>query len=161
MRDNDKAKVYAGEHRLQEMLDRANAYRNPAPDVELFGTTVRLPVERKFASVESIQDYVDTILALDAVQEISGVTKPVVVRPRKGSTKAHYEAGTIAIPMGLAGRSKWALREVVVLHELAHHLAHDGHGPRFRYALAKLLEIAMAPEVGFVLQALWAIEGVN
>jgi putative metallohydrolase (TIGR04338 family) len=163
MRDNDQSKVYAGEYQLQQMMDRANDYRNPAPEVELLGTKMRLPMERKFVSVESIQNYVDMVMELPGVCEGPFVHKTwtVTVRARKGTTKAHYCNGVIAIPLGLGGQSKWALRELVVLHELAHHLSPDGHGPQFRFAFATLVSLAMAPEVGLALRACWYFEGIE
>ena len=55
--------------------------------------------------------------------------------PRRGVTAAHYErrpttARGVAVP---DGRTRWALRELVVLHEIAHHLcdAEPPHGPEF------------------------------
>lgn len=159
--DQHKSLVYQGEFRVREMLDRANHPRTPAPDVELFGTKVRLPRERKFASVETIQLYCDKVLALPSIQaEFANAKHPVRVRARKGSSFAHYQAGEIAIFMGEGGQTRWACREIVVLHELAHHLGRDAHGPKFRYAFVKLVSAAMDPSVGFVLQACWHIEGV-
>ncbi len=158
---SNRDQVYEGEFRVREMLERANDYHNPAPDVTLFGTTVRLPPERKFASVETIELYCNKVLALPSIQEeFANAKNPVRVRARKGSSFAHYQTGEIAIYMGDGGTSKWACREIVVLHELAHHLGSDGHGPKFRHAFVKLVSAAMAPEMGFVLQACWHMEGV-
>ena len=124
---------------------------------------MRLPTERKFACIESIQNYVDTVLELPGICDgpFCHAGWKVNVRARQGTTAAHYCAGTIAIPLGLGGRSKWALRELVVLHELAHHLSLGGHGPEFRFAFATLASLAMAPEVGLALRACWYFEGIE
>ena len=162
--DPHRQRVYEGEFRVREFLDRANHPRNPFPEVELFGTKVRMPMERKFASVESIQAYCDKVLALPSIrEEFPRASSPVRVRSRKGDKFAHCEfTGVIAIPMGGGGTDAWACRELVVLHELAHHLSYCGpHDVQFRYAFVKLVSTAMAPEVGFALQACWHLEGVH
>jgi putative metallohydrolase (TIGR04338 family) len=50
---------------------------------------------------------------------------PPSIRHRTGGTRAHYETaeGVIAIPSD----HMWAMRESVVLHEIAHHLCVTGH----------------------------------
>ena len=156
--DRYKGKVYDGEHRVAGMLHFANM-ENGARLVEIGGSRITMPVERKFASLESIQEYVDKVLKLPSIRERYPSTRYAVrVRRRKGTRFAHYQMGEIAIPMH---GSRWACRELVILHELAHHLARgDGHGPKFRQAFCKLTEIAMAPEVSFALQVCWHMSGV-
>jgi putative metallohydrolase (TIGR04338 family) len=80
---------------------------------------------------------------------------PVRVRARAGATKAEYEAltNTIAVPNHRVGGG-WAMRELVVLHELAHHLASStDHGPRFVTMLVTLVEELVGPEAGFLLRS--------
>jgi putative metallohydrolase (TIGR04338 family) len=57
----------------------------------------------------------------------------------------------------------WALRELVVLHEIAHHLCdiRPPHGPEFVATLCELAEIVMGPELGHVLRVVFAKEGVR
>ncbi|MCV7072609.1 TIGR04338 family metallohydrolase, partial [Mycobacterium rufum] len=80
-----------------------------------------------------------------------------------GATAAHYEragdAATIAVPQG---REAWALRELVVLHEVAHHLCdtEPAHGPEFVATLRELAAAVMGPEVAHVLRVVCANEGV-
>jgi putative metallohydrolase (TIGR04338 family) len=83
----------------------------------------------------------------------------VTVRRRKGITKAHYERATqtIAIPDQVG----WAMREMVVLHELAHSVSWDGHGPQFVAANIALLESIMGPEMGRVMRMIYAHNGVR
>lgn len=161
-RDAQRAKVYAAEHFVQTVFDRAAARGNRA--VDFFGTDVTLPPEARFASVESVQRYVDDVLALPAVQERWQGAGPVAVRPRRGVSAAHYEssgdAAVIAVP---EHGTNWALRELVVLHELTHHLAFTDppHGPEFVAALCELAAIVMGAELGYVLRVVYAREGVR
>ena len=95
------------------------------PTVDVAGSRLTLPVERRFASADSVQDYVDRVLALSWVRtQWPRAAVPVRVRERAGDAQAHYERdpAVIAVP-GYRANAAWALRELVVLHELAHHLA--------------------------------------
>ncbi|MGY2063581.1 TIGR04338 family metallohydrolase, partial [Nocardia gipuzkoensis] len=104
------------------MFDRAD--EAGVRTVELHGSQITLPIERRFASVESVQNYADRVLALNWVRaQWDRAAAPVTVRSRAGTTAAHYESdrAVLAVPLHTRG-SAWALRELVVLHELAHHL---------------------------------------
>ena len=59
--------------------------------------------------------------------------------------------------------STWALRELVVLHEVAHHLsdAVPPHGPEFVATFCELAQAVMGPEVAHVLRVVYAKEGVR
>ncbi|PRC61415.1 TIGR04338 family metallohydrolase, partial [Mycobacterium sp. ITM-2017-0098] len=69
-------------------------------------------------------------------------------------------AATIAVP---EVRSTWALRELVVLHEIAHHLSDTDppHGPDFVATFCELAAAVMGAEVAFVLRMVYAKEGVR
>ena len=143
-RDAERGRTYDAEFQVREVFSR------PGTMIEIAGTTFLTPEERKFGRVEDIQRYVDAVLAhVDH-------DRPVKVRVRKGIHQAHYEPlnETIAIPEAV-----WAMREIVVLHEIAHHLTKHSapsHGPAFRTALCDLLERALAPEARFLMQmAFW------
>jgi putative metallohydrolase (TIGR04338 family) len=60
-------------------------------------------------------------------------------------------------------RTNWALRELVVLHEIAHHLsdAEPPHGPEFTATFCELAEAVMGPEVAHILRIIYAKEGVR
>ena len=79
-------------------------------------------------------------------------------------TAAHYEirsgAATIAVP---DGTQRWALRELVVLHEIAHHLCpiEPPHGGPFASTFSELAGIVMGAEVEHVLRVVYAKEGVR
>lgn len=159
-RDSQKAKVYSAQNVLHWLYESAEQNGNPVVTVN--GVTVTLPPEAKFASVESIQSYVERVLALPAIREAYPALSLSVptVRHRKGTTKAHYSAGEIAIPTDRGG--KWAMRELVVLHELAHHLAIlDGHGPRFAATLLTLVGAVMGPEIELIGRMVFDDNGVD
>lgn len=140
MRDNDRQKVYEAEFELRTILDR------PRTTIEMHGSTFLVPDERRFGRVEDIQNFVDCVL------EHIGHQRAVKVRVRKGQAKAHYQMGVIAIPE----LDRWAMRETVVLHELAHHIAGPSaaHGPDFRKEFANLFDKVLAPEAGMMLRFL-------
>ncbi len=162
-RDTQRAKVYAAETFVRTLFDRA-AERGSG-DVDFFGTRLTLPPEARFGEVAAVQRYVDDVLALPGVRERWPDAAGLTVRARRGATAAHYEkldgAGIIAVPDRRGG--DWALRELVVLHEIAHHLcvARPPHGPDFVATLCVLAEIAMGPELGYVLRVVYANEGVR
>lgn len=157
MRDSQRAKVYAAEEFVRIMFDRAAEHGSGS--IDFFGTALTLPPEARFASVESVRRYVGEVMALPAVRERWPGAGPVAVRARRGQTAAHYESGTIAVP---DRHSTWALRELVVLHEMAHHLAGAGpsHGREFVAAMTELAGWVMGPEVQHVLRVVYAKEGV-
>ncbi|MFG1780923.1 TIGR04338 family metallohydrolase [Rhodococcus oryzae] len=164
-RDSQRSRVYEAESVVRTVFDRAD---KGARELELFGSTITLPVERKFASVDSVQDYADRVLALNWVRERwPGAAVPVTVRARAGAAAAHYEAGaaTIAVPLHTRGTA-WALRELVVLHELAHHLEPDGaalapHGPEFVERYLVLVDEIIGGEAAFVLRTTMLENGVR
>ncbi|WP_454787615.1 TIGR04338 family metallohydrolase [Mycolicibacterium lutetiense] len=152
-KDTQRARVYAAEQFVRTMFDRAAQHSSRA--IDFFGTSLTLPPEAKFGSLESVRRYVDEVVARVGAD-------PVAVRRRRGVTAAHYELidgkAVIAVPE----RDTWALRELVVLHELAHHLsqADPPHGPAFVATHIELCTAIMGPEVGLVLRMVYAKEGV-
>lgn len=162
-RDSQRAKVYAAEEFVRTLFDRAAEHGSPT--VQFFGAQLTLPPEGRFGSVASVQRYIDDVLALPAVRQHWPELPPVRVRARRAATAAHYEnrggAGVIAVPD--RDTADWAMRELVVLHEVAHHLcpAQPSHGPEFVATLCTLAELVMGPEVGHVLRVVYAKEGVR
>ncbi len=162
-RDSQRSKVYAAEDFVRTLFDRAAEHGSRA--VDFFGTQLTLPPEGRFGSVASVQRYVDDVLALPAVRQRWPGVSPLKVRARRAATAAHYEsgygAGVIAVPD--RDTADWALRELVVLHEVAHHLcqAEPPHGPEFVATICTLTELVMGPELGHVLRVVYAKEGVR
>jgi putative metallohydrolase (TIGR04338 family) len=161
-RDTQRSRVYAAEGFVRTLYDRASQHSSRS--IDFFGTPITLPPEGRFGSVESVQRYVDDVLALPAVaQRWPGVGR-LTVRARRAATAAHYEhsetGGVIAVPAA----ASWALRELVVLHEVAHHLAGSvgpAHGPGFVATFCELATMIMGPEAGYVLRVVYAKEGVR
>jgi putative metallohydrolase (TIGR04338 family) len=162
-RDFQRAKVYAAEEFVRTMFDRAAEYGSPT--VDFFGTQLTLPPEGRFGSVASVQRYVDDVLALPAVRQQWPEVSPPRVRARRAATAAHYEnhdgAGVIAVPD--RDTADWAMRELVVLHEVAHHLcrAQPAHGAEFVATMCTLTALVMGPELGHVLRVVYGKEGVR
>lgn len=161
-RDSQRARVYAAEEFVRTLFDRAAEHGNRA--VDFFGTALTLPPEARFASVDSVQRYVDDVLEMPTVRQRWPHAPPLVARGRRGVTAAHYEAGddmaVVAVP---DSGSRWALRELVVLHEVAHHLCTVAppHGPEFVATFCELAEAVMGPEAGHVLRVVYAKEGAR
>ncbi|SKT52787.1 Uncharacterised protein [Mycobacteroides abscessus subsp. massiliense] len=148
-RDFQQQRVYDAEVLLRRLFDNARTGQNPV--VTLGGVTLTLPPEALFGDIQSAETYANRVLALPSVRERFGEVATVRVRRRRGLHRAHYEPlrAVIAIPDDV----RWALRELVLLHELAHHLDPSGndahhcvHGPEFVNTYFTLLELAMAPE---------------
>ena len=69
----------------------------------------------------------------------------------------------MAVPGHRAG-SAWALRELVILHELAHHLAPDieiAHGGSFVDRLLTLVDGVVGPEAALLLRVTMLDVGVK
>lgn len=162
-RDSQRARVYAAEQFVRTLFDRAAEHGSRA--VDFFGAQLTLPPEGRFGSVSAVQRYVDQVLAMPAVRQRWPGVPPLRVRPRRAATAAHYEyrdgAGVIAVPD--RDTAEWALRELVVLHEVAHHLclAEPPHGPEFVATFCEVAQLVMGPELGHVLRVVYAKEGVR
>ncbi|MEU6560219.1 TIGR04338 family metallohydrolase [Nocardia nova] len=157
-RDSQRARVYDAEGLVRRIFDRAEEFG--ARTIELHGSAITLPIERKFASVESAQSYVERVLALNWVRgQWSRATETLTVRARAGTKAAHYESerAVLAVPLHTGGTA-WALRELVILHELAHHLEPSGadnapHGPEFCTRYLELVDGIIGPEAALLLRS--------
>ncbi len=150
--------MYDAEGLVRRIFDRAAEFGTRT--IELHGSTITLPIERKFASVASVQSYTDRVLALNWVcDRWNRAAEPMTVRARAGTTAAHYETGraVLALPLHTRGTA-WALRELVILHELAHHLEpaaadHAPHGPEFCTRYLELVDGVIGPEAALLLRS--------
>lgn len=158
-RDTQRAKVYQAEDFARTLFTRAAQHNSRT--IDFFGSPLTLPPEARFSGVESVQRYVDEVLAMPAVTARWPHAAPVTVRARRGTTAAHYSRNVIAIPEHRPGI--WSLRELVVVHELAHHLSPEGaaHGPAFVATICELADAVMGPEAGHVLRVLYAHHGAR
>lgn len=158
-RDQHRSAVYAAEEQWSRQLGRGGP-------VDFFGSTLAIPVERRFADIASVERYVDAVLGLIGVVTRWPGVPPVRVRERAGTGRAHYADGVIALPLRGAVGERWAARESVVLHELTHHLvahAHPGvapHGPEFCADEVRLVESAIGPEAALLLRAAFDGAGI-
>ena len=154
--------MYAAEEFVRTLFDRAAQHSSRA--IDFFGVPLTLPPEGRFASVSSVQRYVDAVLTHPAVRERWPSADALAVRARRGVAAAHYErrddAALIAVP---DHKSTWALRELVVLHEITHHLCRTEppHGPEFVAAFCELAGVVMGPEAQHVLRVVYLKEGVR
>jgi putative metallohydrolase (TIGR04338 family) len=166
MRDVQRQRVYDAEEQVCRQLEYAAA---GARTLSVAGSTVTLPLEVRFGSLTAVQRYVDAVRSSEAFAALfpQAAGAPLRVRARRGGRHAHYEPpGTIALHEPEHGTA-WALRELVVLHEIVHHgQRHDlpggaAHGPAFAGALAHLAGRIIGPEVGLLLSIAYAEHGVR
>ena len=154
VRDSQRSRVYAAEDAWALRLDAA---RRGAPRAQIAGSSVLLPTELLFGTLDAAQDYAD--------RTVPSYPK-VLLRTRKGQGKAHWEApGVIALPVPQHGQP-WALRESVLLHELAHHVAFHSHGaadhgPAFRACMLELVGQALGPEAALALRVSYGESGLG
>ena len=163
-RDTQRSRVYAAEEFVRTLFD--HAAQRSSRSIDFFGEPITLPPEARFSSVESIARYVDELLELPAVRAAWPAADPVAVRSRRGANAAHYQRGDAFGVIAVPDRTPagWALRELVVLHEVAHHLcpgAGPAHGPEFVATFCALAAAVMGPEAGHVLRVVYAKEGVR
>lgn len=155
-RDTGRGRVYEAEIQFRLLLDQGVIA--DIKTVRIAGSTIVLPIERKFGDLEGVQRYVDLVLGLHSVRATypEEAHQPITVRERQGDAQAHYQLGTISVPPHKGSRHSWAMREIVILHEIAHHLSPGGadHGPGFIEALTFLITEIMGLEAGFILQSL-------
>lgn len=153
--------MYEAEALVHRIFDRSAEH----PIVDFAGSRLTLPIERHFATLEAVGIYVRAVLDFAPVhRRWPRSTAPVRVRERSGQRRAHYErsTATLAVPLW-QDNSAWALRELVILHELAHHLAGDlevAHGEEFTARLVELVGMVVGDEAAFLLRASFWDNGV-
>lgn len=166
MRDAQRQRVYDAEEQVCRQLEYAAA---GARVVEVAGSRVVPALELRFGSLAAVESYLEATRTAPSFAGIfpRAAEVPIRVRARRGGRAATYEApGTIALHVPATGQA-WALRELVVLHELAHHgHHHDGppgpfHGPGFTEGLLRLVSAVAGPEIGLLLTAAYAEHGVD
>ena len=153
-RDQQRSRVYRAEDAWAARLDAA---RLGAARATVAGSSVLLPAERRLGSLDAAAAYAARVLALPAVVAALGDVTPPSLRVRRGVRAAHWEPpGTIALPVPVHGEP-WALRETVLLHELAHHVGETsgrshGHRAPFPALVLLLVEAVLGPEAAFALR---------
>lgn len=161
MADSQRQRLYDAEQMVRVQLELA---AKGAQRATVLNSTITIPLELRFGSLESVQSYLQQVQQTDWYRRLfPRATSLVTVRKRKGDGKAHYEGGGVIamhdVPYGKPG---WALREIVALHELAHHVARgDGHGPVFAGTFLRLVQEAMGWETALLLTSAYADHGVK
>ncbi|MGO3328229.1 TIGR04338 family metallohydrolase [Gordonia sp. (in: high G+C Gram-positive bacteria)] len=159
-RDSARSAVYDAERLVHRIFERAGSSRT----AQIAGTAITVPPEGRFSSVDSVRRYVDDVLAAPGVRaRFPRASQPVSVRRRRGSRAAHYERGGAVIAVPDSAEGAWALRELVVLHEIAHHVDDVGspaHGHEFVYALIDLVGLVLGPETAFVYRVVFGDSGL-
>ena len=165
MRDSQRQRVYDAEHQVRRQLELAAA---GARTIRVASSTLVLPLEVRFGSLDAAQRYTDAVRGSDTFRARypQAATAPLRLRRRRGDRSAHYEApGAIALHTPDSGGG-WSLREMVLLHEIAHHAVHHDlppgpdHGPGYAGVLVDLVTQAMGPETGLLLTTAFAEHGV-
>lgn len=153
-RDSQRARTYRAEDAWAARLDAA---RQGAVLATIGGSALVLPAERRLGSLQAAADYARRALALPEVRAAFGEVAPPRLRTRRGGRSAHWEApGTIALHVPPHGEP-WALRETVLLHELAHHAGERtercrGHRAPFPAVLLLLVGAALGQEAALALR---------
>lgn len=162
VRDFQRARVYRAEN---SWADRLDAARRGAPLASVGGSELLLPGERRFGTLDAAAAWCAAVLKLPAVQAIAGALPSPEIRPRAGPKAAHWEPpATIAVPVPPQGEP-WALRESVLLHELAHHVGHltglaDSHAPPFPALVLLMTEQVLGEQAAFALRVDYGRERV-
>lgn len=152
MSDPQKARVYGSEQQVRRVFDLARTTGSPL--INLCNSQMVLPDEVLFGSLAGAEKYLHRVQSTDWYTERWPDSRPVSVRQRKGNQKAHYQHdGVIALHDTQQRGQAWAMRELVVLHELAHHVTrpYEAHGAEFCGAFIHLVSNAMGGVAGLLL----------
>ena len=142
-RDTHRAAVYAAEDVVAALLTRGGV-------VDFHGSRLDVPQQRRFGDLGAVQRYLDSVRACS--WGAPDTPRPTV-RSRRGQTKAHWSApAEIAVPV----ESEWAMTELVVLHEYAHHInwherGRTDHGPDFCGQMQQLVKGALGDAASLIL----------
>lgn len=111
MRDRGRSAVYAAEDQIARLLERGG-------EVDFYGSKLQVPLQRHFGNLESVEAYLDALR--DLTWGYGDTPRPRIV-PSRSEHSAKWQApNTIRVP----DSSRWAMTEMVILHEYAHHVTH-------------------------------------
>jgi putative metallohydrolase (TIGR04338 family) len=164
MTDFQRGSVYNAERFVRRTLDCLT--EQDTRTVDFYGSTLVIPDERKFGDLASVQRYVDAVLELNWVRDTwpQHAIRRINVCARRGNRFTEYSplGSVMSVPLHKQGIS-WAMRELVILHEMAHHLAprDNHHGPVFAGACLLLVTEIIGPEVGLLLTDAYAMHEVK
>jgi putative metallohydrolase (TIGR04338 family) len=139
-RDFQRGRVYDAEiaFRRECAGKSLNGHRSPG-----------LLPEMRFQTLDEVQVYVDNVLSVPYTRKWS--RRRCVVESTKGKRYAFFRDGELQGHIHLPANPKgWAMRELIVLHEVGHHCSRStkyaDHGPEFCQRYLKLIEMNMGPE---------------
>ncbi len=179
MSDPDRRTTYAAEDMVTAWLDATSLETGEVQvtirrDGRHQQATYSPEVEPRFSRPSEVTAFVERVL--ERLQDLSRQhgsgyrgreKKPVRVVAHSGWKKASYSEGFIFLPARERGGS-WALRGLVVLHELAHHLNTgvegaiiDVHGEGFRSTFVRLLEDIGWVQIAAMLREAYAQVGLD
>ena len=148
---NRPTAVYGAEDQVSAVLDRGGV-------IDFHGSRLDLPMQRRFGDLDSVRRYLTAI----RLQPWGGIDAPLPsVRCRRGPTRAHWTApGEIALPES----ERWAMTEMVLLHEYTHHLqwhrtGATTHDRDFCVMMCDLVAGAVSPSAALVLRAAYDAAG--
>lgn len=114
------------------------------------------PVELCWTTVEQVQGYLEIVLSWPWDRWRTGKAWPCIAHWDDWPTP-HYRSGVICLPKS----APWNLRELVVLHELAHHFTQgQQHGPAWVQAFVDLVSTCIDPIVGQLLRTHFNQQGI-
>lgn len=174
--DRQRQRVYDAERRVCDQLDFA---ARGASIVAVAGSTIAVSPDIRFGSLQAAGRWLAELRARAwfAARWPGAADHPLIVRARRGRQRAHYEAredgGVVAVPVP-GNVTGWAMREMVLLHELAHHVvacdvapepADQGltapHGCEFAAVMLQLVDGVLGPEARLLLAAAYHGGGVE
>ena len=144
-RDTQRSRVYAAEDQVRRLTQRGGT-------IDFYGSTLTVSPHREFVDLTQVRAYLAQIRENDWGYPD---TPAVLVQSHSGFRSARWIApNRIRLPKG----ESWAMNELVVLHEYAHHCAwhtynEAGHGRHFQSLLCELSGHVLGPEVQTLLVA--------
>ena len=179
MDDRDRRTTYAAEDMVTAWLDAVSPETGQVQvTVRRDGRTHQVSYtpepEPRFTRPPDVTRFVDAVLARlqDQARQYGShyrgrEKQPIRVVAHSGWKKASYRDGMIFLPQRERGGS-WALRGLVVLHEVAHHLNTgvdgtiiDAHGEGFRTTFVQLLEDLGWVQTSAMLREAYAQTGLD
>ena len=100
---------------------------------------------KQFESLKEVDNWVKRIMAGKTWTKHFQRTRPILVKDGRGRRRASGGNGRIVL-------QRWARSQMVVLHEIAHVLTSDQHGPRFCDTYLNLVSRYLGKETGEALR---------
>lgn len=139
MKDPQKTRLYAAEHTV----------------IDTYNGTVGV---QQFRSLQQMQSFVDRVTASDYWKSHSGPQRVSVFLGRKDSRFARSYSrfsswyGKVQSDPFITIPPTWAASDAVLIHELAHQISDDAHGPIFASRYLDLLRLFVSPAIATKMQ---------